>query len=95
MKDRLEDDIQQKAGARDYQDVNGEFPPNHFPVPTSGGKRSDIDEENLDAPGASTTHRRGVDSKELEKHLSEYDKSREQGRLTARSRRSADGLSLV
>lgn len=95
MADPLGEDLLPKAGARDYHEENGEFPLNDPPVPTFGGRRSDIYEEALEAPGTSTPGRRAITSLEIDQKLAEYDSRRGKGRLSARSRRSAYRPGLV
>lgn len=95
MADCLGEDVPPRAGAGDYQDDNGKFPPSDPPVPTYGGRKSDIDEDSLDSPGTPTTGRRAVASHKLEQHLAEYDTRLQLGLFPTRSRRSADRPGLV
>lgn len=72
----LAEDLRPRAGASDYQNNNGEFPPNDPPVPTSGGMRSYIDEEAFYVPGTSTTSRRAIEKHKIKQDLTEYDSRR-------------------
>lgn len=79
-------------GALDYQDDNGELPPNDPSILTSGGRRSDVEDVKLRFFGTPTTGRRAIASHELEQHLAEYDTRRTPRHLPVTSRPVGEGL---